>query len=127
MHYSETLRTGCFWLRNPMGVSFPQPVQTGLKPHTACCTKDIVGISPGIKRPGCGRDHLPPPSVKVKERVELYIYSLFVPSWKVGVKITFTFIFLYILSLFLRHSDALSVVGMSPPLFVCIIYPQFYG
>ena len=28
------------------------------------------------KRPGCGVDHPPPSSVEVKERVELYFYSL---------------------------------------------------
>jgi len=33
-----------------------------------------TGSFPGVKWPGCGIDHPPPPSIKVKERVELYLY-----------------------------------------------------
>jgi len=40
-----------------------------------------TGFFPGVKRPGRGVDHPLPPSVKVKERVDLYIYSPFGPSW----------------------------------------------
>jgi len=36
-----------------------------------------------IKRPGHGVDHPPLSSTKVKERVELYLYSPFGPSWPV--------------------------------------------
>jgi hypothetical protein len=32
----------------------------------------------GVKWPGCGFDHPPPSSAKVKERIELYLYS---PLW----------------------------------------------
>jgi hypothetical protein len=35
-----------------------------------------TGSFPGIKRPGRGVDHPPPSSAEVKERVELYLYSL---------------------------------------------------
>jgi len=38
---------------------------------------------PGIKRPGCGTDHLPPFSTKVNERVELYIYFPPGLSWPI--------------------------------------------
>jgi hypothetical protein len=38
---------------------------------------------PGLKRPGCGVDHPPPSCAGVKERVELYIYSLSGSSWSV--------------------------------------------
>jgi hypothetical protein len=38
---------------------------------------------PGVKRPGLGNDHSPPPSAEVKERVCLYIYSLSGPLWTV--------------------------------------------
>jgi hypothetical protein len=38
---------------------------------------------PAVKWPLCGVDHLPPPSGEVKERVELYFYSLSGPSWPV--------------------------------------------
>jgi len=42
-----------------------------------------TGSFPGVKQPGHGIDHPPPSSTKVKERVELYIYSPFGPSWPV--------------------------------------------
>ena len=38
---------------------------------------------PGIRQPGCGTDHPPPSSNKVKRRVKLYFYSPFAPSWLV--------------------------------------------
>jgi hypothetical protein len=38
---------------------------------------------PGVKRPGRGVDHPPPSSARVKERVELYVYSPSGPSWPV--------------------------------------------
>jgi hypothetical protein len=38
---------------------------------------------PWVKRPGCGLDYPPPSSAEVKERVELYFYSPFGPSWPV--------------------------------------------
>jgi len=42
-----------------------------------------TGCLPGVKRPGRGGDHPPPSSAEVKERVELYLYSPFGPSWPV--------------------------------------------
>jgi hypothetical protein len=38
---------------------------------------------PGVKRPGRGVDHPPPSSARVKERVELYLYSPSGSSWSV--------------------------------------------
>jgi hypothetical protein len=38
---------------------------------------------PGVKRPGHGVDHPTPSSARVKERVELYLYSPSGPSWPV--------------------------------------------
>jgi hypothetical protein len=38
---------------------------------------------PGVKRPGRGVDHPPLSSVRVKERVELYLYSPSGPLWPV--------------------------------------------
>jgi hypothetical protein len=36
---------------------------------------------PAVKRPGRGVDHPPPFSTEVKERVQLYVYTPFGPSW----------------------------------------------
>jgi hypothetical protein len=50
----------------------------------AACISDVVECTgyqlsfPGVKRPGRGVDHPPSSSVRVKERVELYLYF---PSW----------------------------------------------
>jgi hypothetical protein len=41
-----------------------------------------TGSFPGLKRPGSGRNHPPPPNAEIKERVELYLYSS-VPSWQI--------------------------------------------
>jgi len=37
----------------------------------------------GVKRPGSGVDHSLPSSAEVKERVELYLFSLSRASWPV--------------------------------------------
>jgi len=37
----------------------------------------------GVKQLRSGVDHPPPSSTKVKERVQLYLYSPFGPSWPV--------------------------------------------
>jgi len=42
-----------------------------------------TGSFPAVKRPGRGVDHPPTSSAEVKERVELYIYSISGPSWPV--------------------------------------------
>jgi hypothetical protein len=42
-----------------------------------------TGSFPGIKRLGRGVDHPLPSSAEVKDRVEIYFYSLFGPSWLV--------------------------------------------
>ena len=38
---------------------------------------------PGEKNPRCGFDHPPPSSAEVKERIQLYLYSLSGLSWPV--------------------------------------------
>jgi len=51
-----------------------------------------TGSFPGVKRPGRGVDHPPPSSSKVKERVELYLYSPSGPNVACSrVNFTFTF------------------------------------
>jgi hypothetical protein len=65
-----------------VGVRFFAAVQTGPGDHPASCTIG-TGSFPGVKRPGRGVDHPPPSSARVKERVELYLYSPSGPSWPV--------------------------------------------
>jgi len=63
------------------GKIFP-PVYTNRGAHPACSRKS-TGSFMGVKRPGNGVNHLPPSSTEVKERVELYLYSLSVLLWQV--------------------------------------------
>ena len=64
------------WVRD-----FPHPsIPTG---PPSCLYNGYQVPCPGVKRPGCGVDHAPPPSAGVKERVELCLYSRSGPSWKV--------------------------------------------
>ena len=42
-----------------------------------------AGSLPGVKRPGRGVDHPPPPKRRGHERVGLYLYSPSGPSWPV--------------------------------------------
>jgi len=65
-----------------MGARFSAPVQTGFGAHPASYTVGN-GSLPGVKQPECGVDYPPPSSAEVKERVELYLYSTFGPSWPV--------------------------------------------
>ena len=51
-------------------------MQTGPGTHPASYEMKIRVSYPGAKRQGRGVNHPPPPSVKVKEKVELYIYFL---------------------------------------------------
>ena len=64
------------------GARFSAPVQTCPVPHAASIAMG-TGYFPGVKWPGRGVEHPPPPSVEVKERVELYLYSTSGPSWPV--------------------------------------------
>jgi hypothetical protein len=43
----------------------------------------IESLSRGVKRPGSRIDHPPTSSSRVKERIELYLYSTSAPSWTV--------------------------------------------
>jgi hypothetical protein len=64
------------------GARFSAPDQTGPGAHPAFYTMG-TGSFLGVKRPGRGVDHPPPSCTEVKERVQLYIYSLSGPSWPV--------------------------------------------
>ena len=61
---------------------FSIPVQTGPGVHTASCTMG-TGSFLGVKLPGRGADNPPPSSAEVKERLELYLYYPYGPSWPV--------------------------------------------
>jgi len=61
---------------------FFAPIQTGSGAHAASYTMG-TGSFLGVKGPGHGVDHPPSSSTKVKERVELYLYSPSGPSWPV--------------------------------------------
>ena len=60
---------------NPCGNNVFAPVHTGHADHRASNTKGI-GSCPGGKAAGRGLDHPPQFSAEVKERVNLYVYSL---------------------------------------------------
>ena len=75
------------------GARFSTSVQTGPGVHPASYTMGTEH-SPGVKRPGRGFCHPPLSSAEVKERVELYLYSTFGPSWPaIGRPLPLSFIF----------------------------------
>jgi len=61
---------------------FSALVQNGPGAQPASCTMG-TGSFPGVKPPKCGVDHPPTSSAEVKEREDLYFYSLCEPSWPV--------------------------------------------
>ena len=87
--------SSCLWARVAVGIAtrygldrilvgmrFSAPMQTGPGTHPAFITMGS-GSFPGVKQPGHGVDHPPPSSAKVKERIELYIFSPSGPLWPV--------------------------------------------
>jgi hypothetical protein len=62
-----------------VGARFSAPVQTGSGARPASYTMG-TGSFRGIKQLGLGVDHPLLSRAEVKERVELYLYSLFGPS-----------------------------------------------
>ena len=64
------------------GARFSASVQTGLEAHPASYTLRTASFS-GVKQPGRDVDHPTPSRTEVKERVELYLYSPYGPSWPV--------------------------------------------
>jgi len=78
----DSVGTGRSGDRIPVGVIFSAPVQTGNGAHAASCTMGS-GSLPGVKRPMRGVDHPHSSNAKVKEKVELYIYTPSGCSWTV--------------------------------------------
>ena len=74
---SDSLRDGRSGDRIPVEAIFYVTFQTGPGDHPASCTVGTV-LFPGVKRPGLWPST--PSSAKVKERVELYLYSPSGPS-----------------------------------------------
>ena len=75
-----------YWLDGP-GINswwgdFPHLSRPALGTHPASYRMG-TGSFLGVKKPGHGIDHPPPCSTEVKERVELYLYTPFGPSWPV--------------------------------------------
>ena len=75
---SDLLRAGRSEDRILEGARFSAPVYTGPGALSASYT-----MVPEVKRSGHGIDHPHSSKAEVKERVELYIYSPFGPSWSV--------------------------------------------
>jgi hypothetical protein len=65
------------WMR------FSANIQTGPGAHPASHTMGNRSLSWGVKQLGQGVDHPPPSSAEMKERVDLYNYSLIGTSWVV--------------------------------------------
>jgi hypothetical protein len=63
--YSDRLRAGRSGNQIPVGARFFAHVKTGPGAHPASCTMG-TGSFPGVKRPGRGADHPPPPSAEVE-------------------------------------------------------------
>ena len=74
------------------GTTFSAPIQTGPGAHPASYTMGTWSFL-GVKRLGCGVDHTPPSSAKVKERAELYFWAFMACS---RVNYNFTFMHYFI-------------------------------
>jgi hypothetical protein len=77
--YNDSLRSVRPGDRIPVQARFSAPVQTGPGVRSALY-KIGIGSFPKVKRPGNAFTHPPSSSAKVKERVELYFYTLSAPS-----------------------------------------------
>ena len=64
------------------GRNFPHRSRPAPGAHPASKTM-VTESLPAVKRPGRGVDHPPASNAKVKETVELYLYSSSGPSWSV--------------------------------------------
>jgi len=65
-----------------VGARFSTSIQTGHMVHPASSTVGTRSFQ-GVKRLRLGINHPPLSSTKLKESVELYLYSPSVPSWQI--------------------------------------------
>jgi hypothetical protein len=65
----------------PVGPRFSAHVQTDPGGQRTLLYNGYRVSLPGVKLPGHGVKHPPLSSAEVDERVEIYLYSLSVPSW----------------------------------------------
>ena len=79
---SDSLQAGWSGDQIPVGARLSAPIQTGPGTHPASNTMG-TGSFLGVKQLECGADHPFLSSIKVKERVELYLCSPSGPSWPV--------------------------------------------
>jgi hypothetical protein len=68
--------------RNPVEARISTPVLTSPEGHPSSYVM-ITGYFSGVKGARCGAEHPCPTSDVVREKVEVYFYSLFGPSWPV--------------------------------------------
>jgi len=61
---------------------FSTPAQASPGANPTSYTMGTISF-PGVKPPGHGIDHPPPPSAEVKGSIEIYFYSPSGPSWPV--------------------------------------------
>jgi len=80
--YSNSLWAGWSGDRILVGARCSAPVETSPGAHPASYTTGTRSFT-GVKRPEHGTDHPPLTSAKVKERVELDLYTPSGPSWPV--------------------------------------------
>ena len=80
--YSDSLRAERSGNRIPVGGEIFRTRPDRPWVHPASYTMG-TGPFPGVKRPGRGVEHPHPSGAEVKERVELYLYSLSGLSWPV--------------------------------------------
>ena len=71
-------------------LGFPHPSRPGLGPTQTIIYTGYRFYFWGLKRPGCGVNHTPLPSAKVKERVELYLFFHFMACSRASFTFTVT-------------------------------------
>ena len=137
MHGSENVKFGTgtrYGLEGPgiefrCRLDFPHP-WIGSGAHSASFTMG-TGSFLGVKQSGRGVDHPPPPSSEVKERLELYLYSHFGPSWPVlGWPLplpSISGLISSIRSARMRHAVVTGTQCTKPSISVSLFVPGFSG